>query len=156
GVHRGKVNPRDGQLYVSGMAGWGSYTPDDGCFHRLRYTGKSVQLPQSFHVHENGVLISFVEPVDKAAVANLQSHFAQAWNYRYSSGYGSPELAPSHPGVVGHEVLSIGGVQVVDNHTIFIELPELQPVNQLHLLLQTNAGQPQELFLTVNRLDTPF
>src|SRR5205807_678652 len=38
GVHRGRFNPRDGQLYVNGMAGWGTYSPDDGCFQRVRYT----------------------------------------------------------------------------------------------------------------------
>ncbi len=32
GVHRGRFNPEDGQLYVSGMTGWGTYTPADGCF----------------------------------------------------------------------------------------------------------------------------
>ena len=99
-----------------------------------------VQLPQSLHVHENGVLISFVEPVDRAAVANLANHFAQVWNYRYSPGYGSPEFAPSHPGVVGHEALEIAGVHVVDERTVFVEMPDLQPVNQLHLVLQVDAG----------------
>ncbi|MDX1944760.1 MAG: TIM barrel protein [Pirellulaceae bacterium] len=156
GAHRGKVNPRDGQLYVSGMAGWGSYTPDDGCFQRVRYTGAAVQLPKSLHVHENGLLISFVEPIDKSAVSNLAKHFAQAWNYRYGPGYGSPELAPSHPGIVGHEALDIAAVHCLDERTLFVELPDLQPVNQLHLVLQVDRGQPQELFVTVHRLDQPF
>ncbi len=39
GVHRARFNPKDGQLYVSGLSGWGTYTPDDGCFQRVRYTG---------------------------------------------------------------------------------------------------------------------
>src|SRR5690606_38641195 len=30
GAHRARFRPQDGQLYVSGMAGWGSYTTDDG------------------------------------------------------------------------------------------------------------------------------
>ena len=34
GAHRGRFNPKDGQLYVSGMTGWGTYTPLDGCFQR--------------------------------------------------------------------------------------------------------------------------
>jgi azurin len=156
GAHRGKVNPRDGQLYVSGMAGWGSYTIEDGCFHRVRYAGAPIQLPRSLHVHENGILISYVQPVDSAAVGKLANHFAQAWNYRYSPGYGSPELAPSHPGVVGHEAVDIAGVHVIDDRTIFVEMPGLQPVNQLHLLLQVDAGRPQEMFVTVHRLDKPF
>lgn len=156
GVHRGKISPKDRQLYVSGMAGWGSYTPDDGCFQRVRYTGKPIQLPRSFHVHENGVLVSFAEPVDRNAIANVAHQFAQVWNYRYGPGYGSPELAPSHPGVVGHEALEIAGAHLIDERTVFVEMPDIQPVNQLHLLLQVDAGPPQELFLTVHKLDKPF
>ncbi|HEV3417919.1 MAG TPA: DUF6797 domain-containing protein [Pirellulales bacterium] len=156
GVHRGRFNPRDGQLYVSGLNGWGTYTPDDGCFQRVRYTGDPVQLPRSFHVHENGVLVSFTQPVDAKAIANLSNHFAQVWNYRYTPGYGSPEFAPCHPGAVGHESLRIAGVHRIDATTIFVELPALQPVNQLHLLLQVDEGRPQELVITVHRLDKPF
>jgi plastocyanin len=156
GAHRGRFNPVDGQLYVSGMAGWGTYTPDDGCFHRVRYTGKPVQLPQSFHVHENGVLLRFTSPVDREIVSNVQNHFAQVWNYRYSSGYGSPEFSTRHPGVEGHDPLAISSVHVIDEHSIFVELPDLQPVSQLHLYLQVDRGRPQELFATVHRLDKPY
>ncbi len=156
GVHRGRFNPKDGQLYVSGMQGWGTYTPDDGCFQRVRYTGEPVQLPRSFHLHENGVLISFTQPIDERAIADLSKQFAQVWNYRYSPAYGSPEFAPCHPGAVGHESLRIAGVHRVDAQTIFVELPALQPVNQLHLLLQVDGGRPQELFVTVHRLDAPY
>jgi azurin len=156
GAHRGRFNPVDGQLYVSGMAGWGTYTPDDGCFHRVRYTGKPVQLPSAFHVHENGVLLRFTGPVDRELIGNLQNHFAQVWNYRYSSGYGSPEFSTRHPGVEGHDPLTIAGVHVIDDHSIFVELPDLQPVSQLHLYLQVDRGRPQELFVTVHRLDKPY
>jgi putative heme-binding domain-containing protein len=156
GAHRGKFNPSDGQLYVSGMAGWGTYTQDDGCFQRVRYTGEPVQLPRSLHVHENGILLSFTQPVDGSQLARRSNHFAQVWNYRYGPGYGSAELAPSHPGVIGHERLDITAVHEIDPITIFVELPALQPVNQLHLLLQVDAGRPQELFVTVHHLDRPF
>lgn len=156
GAHRGRFNPRDGQLYVSGMAGWGSYTPDDGCFHRVRYTGEPVQLPRSFHVHENGVLVRFTRPVDRKLIADVRNDFAQVWNYRYGQGYGSPELSTRHPGVAGHDALEIAGVHVIDDATIFVELPELQPVNQLHLYLRVDQARPQELFVTVHRLDKPF
>jgi putative heme-binding domain-containing protein len=156
GAHRGKFSPRDGQLYVSGMAGWGSYTPDDGCFQRVRYTGEPVQLPRSFHIHENGILVSFTQPIDPKQAAQLQNQFAEAWNYRYGPGYGSSEMAPSHPNVVGHEALDIAGVHIVDRDTIFVELPDLQPVNQLHFVLQVDAGKPQELFITAHKLDKPF
>ncbi|PQO47665.1 DUF6797 domain-containing protein [Blastopirellula marina] len=156
GAHRGKVNPHDGQLYVSGMSGWGSYTPDDGCFHRVRWTGKPMQIPTALHVHQNGLLIDFAEPIDPAACSLAAKQFAQAWNYRYGPGYGSPELAPSHPGVAGHEAVQIAAVHPIGPKQVFVEISDLQPVNQLHLLLQVEQGEPQELFVTVHALDQPF
>jgi putative heme-binding domain-containing protein len=157
GVHRGRFNPRDGQLYVSGMAGWGNYTPDTGCFQRVRYTGDRVQLPSGFHVYQNGVAVSFTQPIDKSVAANVHSHFAQCWNYRYSGAYGSPEYSTRHPGTRGHDPLTIRSAHVLpDGRTLFLELPDLQPVNQLHLRLHTGHEVAHDLFVTVHRLDKPF
>lgn len=156
GVHRGKMNPKDGQLYVSGMTGWGSYTPDDGCFHRVRYTGQRGQMPIGFHVHQNGIMLTFAERIDVDEIKKSQTDFAQAWNYRYGPAYGSPEMAPSHPGVVGHEAIEISCVYPIDDRRVFVEIPELQPVNQLHLLLKVDSGPPQQLFVTVHALDQAF
>jgi putative heme-binding domain-containing protein len=167
GVHRGQFSPRDGQLYVSGMGGWGTYTPADGCFQRVRYTGDPVQVPVATHVHENGVLVTFAQPVDRSVASDPRSHFAQAWNYRYSAAYGSPELAPRHPGAPGHDPLVIRSATVLaDGKSLFLELPDLQPVSQLHLHLSV-AGVPgglhprlaspaHDLFLTVHKLGPPF
>ena len=63
GAHRGRFNPKDGQLYVTGMGGWGTYGVADGCFHRVRYTGGPVHLPAGFHVHENGILLTMIAAV---------------------------------------------------------------------------------------------
>ncbi len=167
GVHRARFRARDGQLYVTGMTGWGSYTPEDGCFQRIRYTGDPLQLPREFHLHENGVRVRFTQPLDLASVQRLSNHFAQAWNYRYSGAYGSPEYSATHPGVAGHDPLAIRGAHLLeDGHSIFLEIPELQPVSQLHLRLHVNepgryldshpAGEGQELFITAHRLDRPF
>jgi azurin len=157
GVHRGRMNPKDGQLYVSGMSGWGSYTPADGCFQRVRYTGEPAQLPLGFRAFENGVLVKFSGPVDPEIAVNPRAQFAQAWNYRYSQGYGSQELSPSHAGVPGHDVLAIRSSRLVGDREIFLEIPDLQPVNQLHLRLKPNAGgSPLDLFATIHRLAPPF
>jgi putative heme-binding domain-containing protein len=157
GVHRGRFNPRDGQLYVCGMGGWGTYSVADGCFERVRYTGQPVQVPCGFHVHENGVRISFTLPIDRTLVEEVSGHFAQAWNYRYSSAYGSPEFSPRHFGTPGHDPLGITSAHVLpDGRSVFLEIPELQPVNQLHLHVRIGPDTAQDLFLTVHRLDTPF
>ena len=157
GVHRGRINPRDGQLYVAGMAGWGSYTEADGCFQRVRYTGEPAQLPVAFHAVENGALVTFSRPLDPVIAGLPASHFAQAWNYRYGPGYGSQELSPAHPGVPGHDPVPIRSAHVLaDGRTLFLELPDVQPVNQLHLRLRPDAGPPIDLVATVHRLAAPF
>jgi putative heme-binding domain-containing protein len=157
GVHRGRFNRADGQLYVAGMGGWGTYTAKDGCFQRVRYTGEAVQIPLAWHAAENGVLLSFSMPLDRAVAEQPRSHFVQAWNYRYSSGYGSPELSPRHPGMPGHDPLSVASAHVLaDGKTLFLEMPEIQPVNQLHLHLRVDAGPAQDLFATVHKLAAPF
>jgi azurin len=157
GVHRGRFNPRDGQLYVSGMSGWGTYGSDDGCFQRVRYTGAAVQLPRRFHVYRNGVLVEFTEALDRAFVEKADHHFAQCWNYRFSSGYGSPEYSPSHYGLPGHDPVPIASALLqADGRSLFLELPDLQPANQLHLNLEIAPDRTCDLFLTVHQLDEPF
>ena len=139
------------------MGGWGTYTPADGSFQRVRYTGDPVQLPVAFHAHENGVLLTFTRPVDRAVAENPESHFAQAWNYRYGASYGSPEFSAKHPGTPGHDPLAIRSAHVLDDgRTVFLELPELQPVNQLHLHLRVGSGDPIDVFGTVHKLAAPF
>ncbi|MDB5351804.1 MAG: putative heme-binding protein [Planctomycetota bacterium] len=157
GVHRGRFSPKDGQLYVSGMSGWGSYTRDDGCFQRVRYTGDPVQLPVAFHAHENGVLVSFSAAVDRSVAEQIKNQFVQVWNYRYGSAYGSPELSTTHPGTAGHDPLTIRSIHVLDDgKTVFLELPEIQPVNQIHLRLRVNTGEPRDVFGTIHKLAAPF
>ncbi len=157
GAHRARFNPRDGGLYVSGMAGWGTYTPDDGCLERVRFTGHDTQLPIGFHLHDNGVLVRFAQPVDAAFAADPGRHFAQCWNYRYSGGYGSAEYSSTHDGLRGHDHLPITAVHPgADGRSLFLEIPDIRPVSQLHLLVQSAPGRDHDLVITATRLDTAY
>jgi putative heme-binding domain-containing protein len=166
GVHRGRFNPVDGHFYVSGMKGWGTYTDEDGCFQRVRFSGEPFQHPVAVSAHRNGVLIEFAHEVQAELASQRTSHFAQAWNYRYSGAYGSLELSPSHPGTAGHDTYLITQAVVIDSRSVFLEIPEMQPVSQLHLRMHVNspdslptlnpAGTGHDLFLTVHRLKDDF
>ena len=159
GSHRSSFSPADGQLYVGGMQGWGSYTPKTGCFQRVRYTAdaETTQLPIGWKAHENGVAITFSNAIDESFAKDVSNQFAQCWNYRYSKAYGSPEFSPSNPAMRGHDVLAITSAHVVDDgRTLFLEIPELQPVNQLHLRLWTSEVSAHELFATVHKLHPAF
>jgi putative heme-binding domain-containing protein len=156
GAHRGRFSPSDGQLYVSGMSGWGNYSTDQGCFQRVRYTGDPVQLPVGFHVHANGIAIQFPSQLAQGFVEQADQHFAQAWNYRYSAAYGSAEYSAIHYGARGHDRLPITSSHVLDQgRTLFLEIPELTPCNQLHLQIAVDQDHRFDMFATCNKLDGP-
>jgi putative heme-binding domain-containing protein len=157
GVHRGRFAPHDGQLYVTGMNGWGSYAIEDGCFQRVRWTGDPVMLPSGFRMHRDGVVLRFTGPLDPAVASRPECHFAQCWNYRYGPGYGSREYSPSHYGTPGHDPLRIAAAEVLpDGKSLFLALPDIQPVSQLHLLVTVAADETREVFATVHALAAPF
>ena len=156
GVHRGRFSPRDGQLYVSGMTGWGTYTPGDGCLQRVRFTGGAVPVPVAFEARDNGVLLTFSEKPD-ASAANVAKHFAQCWNYRYSQAYGSQEYSLRQPDTAGHDVLEIKSAHLLgDGRKLFLEIPQLQPANVVHLHCDLPGLVARDLFLTLHQLGVPF
>ncbi len=146
-----RFHPLDGQLYVSGLLGWGNYAPIDGCFQRVRFTGGSP-VPVGFETRENGILIRFDQPFP-ASAASPDETFAQCWNYRYSAAYGSPEFSLRYPDTPGHDPLAIRGLHRLEKGcALFVEIPQLTPANQVHLRLATG----QDFFLTLHELGEPF
>ena len=152
GAHRGRFHPVDGQLWVTGMTGWITYGPEAGCLQRLRYTGGQVQAPRQVEARDNGLLLTFAEPVGSAAAAPA-GWLAQSWNYRYSEAYGSEEWSAREPGQPGHDWLEVTGVhRLGDGRTIFVEIPQLQPTHTLHLHAPDLAAGPVDFYFTLHRL----
>lgn len=149
GPQAARFNPNDGHLYVNGMQGWGTYTPKDGSFQRVRFTG-GKPVPIGFEARDNGVLVRFNEPVTGA---DASTTFAQCWNYLYSAAYGSPEYSVRYADTPGHDPLEVRSVQTLEGgKALFIEIPQLLSANQVHLHLSTG----HDIFLTAHRLEEAF
>lgn len=145
-----RFNPKDGHLYVNGMQGWGTYTPKDGCFQRVRFTGGDKPVPVAFEARDNGVLIRFNQPVKDADAATC---FAQCWNYKYGPQYGSPEYSVKYADTPGHDPLEVRSVQKLDDgKTLFLEIPQIVTASQIHLHVSTG----HDIFLTAHALAEPF
>ncbi|MCG8577683.1 MAG: plastocyanin/azurin family copper-binding protein, partial [Flavobacteriales bacterium] len=141
GSMRGAFHPQDGQLYVVGLDGWGDYSTRDGCFHRVRYAGKPVYKPRGFRVHSNGIRIDFTTKLAASASGDLGRFFAQAWNYEYAKRYGSPEFSAKTPASLGHDPLVVRSVRLLEGEdAIFVEMPSMEPVMQLHLRMHLQAA----------------
>jgi len=147
-----RFHPSDGHLYVTGMQGWGTYTPNDGCFQRVRFTGGANPTPVGFEARDNGVLIHFDQALVEADT-DTGNYFAQCWNYLYSAAYGSPEYSVKYPNTPGHDALEIRSIQTInEGRSLFVEIPQIVTANQIHLHL----GTGHDLFLTAHALAEPF
>ena len=156
GAHRGRFSPHDGQLYVASSQGWGNYGISDGALQRVRYNNQTEYFPYpvAFEARENGILLTFANE-ESVPKPDHKKWYAQHWNYRYGPSYGSKEYSVSDPNRVGHDRLEILSVQRVgDAPKLFIEIPQIEPVHQIHLHLDDERRA--ELFATIHELGEPF
>jgi azurin len=141
GVVRAATNPKDGQLYTVGLDGWGDYSTQDGCFHRVRYTGKPLYKPTGYKIHYNGIRLDFPVKLDARGAKDARNYFAQMWDYVNSKQYGSPEYSVSQPHKLGHDPLEVTRVELLNGgKSVFVEIPRLQPVMQMHLHMKLKAA----------------
>lgn len=133
GVCRGRMSPHDGQLYLSGLKGWTTTAVRDGCLQRVRYLGNrdATFCPNSYRVLANGIELGFTSPLDPESITST-SFQVQAWNYRYSKNYGSPEFRITNPNQQGRDRWLVQSVRLSDgNRKAFLEIPELRAVDQV-------------------------
>jgi hypothetical protein len=160
GSGEGEFHPRDGQLYVIGLDGWQTGAVKDGSFQRVRYTGKPVHMPSSFAVHENGVKIGFTRPLAESSV-RPENFRVEQWNYRWASTYGSFHYSAADPERIGHDRLVVSAVRrLPEENAVFLEIPGLRPVDQLHIHTELAASDSTplafDLYGTANALAPPL
>ena len=81
----------------------------------------------------------------------------EQWNYKWTSDYGSPEFSASDPSQKKHDPLTIKSANLLeDKKTVFLEIPELRPVNQYKLKLKVRtvdgASMSHDIYGTIHRL----
>ncbi len=159
GIMRGRVNPTDGQLYVCGLNGWndnGRAGLTDGGIERVRYTGKPTRMVADCKVANGELRISFNFALDPRSATELISYKALQWNYQWTGNYGSDAFHPE-TGEVGKQELLIDSVTLSpDGKSLTLHVPQLRPVNQLHLSVNVNdtAGESfaEEVYWTIHRI----
>lgn len=150
-------NPKDGQLYVVGLDGWGDFATTEGSFSRLRFTGKRQILPISWKSYNNGISVRFTEAIDPESLDPKQ-FFLQQWNYIDSAHtYGSGEYSVKYPDQLGHDRIRVGGVNLAaDRKEIFIHAPTILPAmcTQIFAKLKAAGGEDfrLDLYATINQL----
>lgn len=161
GLRYGETNPADGQLYLVGHDGWGTYSLSDGSLQRLRYTGEPAYYPIGFRTYTNGIRLDFAEELDGKTINDPANFFVKQWNYIYSNSYGSPEYSVKNHMKEGHDVLTVKSTHLLDNgKSLFIEVPDLDPAMTVHAYGQLKSQSQQafelNIFMTALYLQDAF
>lgn len=159
GIMRAEVNPVDGQVYAVGLQGWnggGRPRMADKGIQRLRATGNEEWMVTGAVVEPDGLRFRFTTPVDAKTASDPASYAIKHWDYLWQASYGSKMYSPT-TGEVGPDTLTVSKVEMdADNKGVKLIIPGLQPVDQLHLImnLQDPAGKAllEEVYWTINRM----
>ncbi len=160
GVCRGRFRTSgegaDGHFYVCGLDGWQTTAKRDGCLQRVRYVGGPLLLPTAVEAYENGLELTFAEPLDRELASHPERYAIDVWNYRWSKDYGSKDYSLADVTKEGRDNLPVKSVSVSDDaKRVFLTVDRLDPVMQLRVQagLKTAAGAelPVDYYGTVHR-----
>ena len=155
GLMRSRFNPVDGQLYVAGLKGWQTNGVKDGAIQRVRYTGKSVTMPESLHVSKKGITVRFTGALDKKSASDAENWSLEQYNYLYSGAYGSDTYKVSKPEEKGSDQVPVKSVKLADDgKSVFLEVEGLVPVMQMRIRMNVKAVDgsrvPDDIAHTIN------
>lgn len=150
GAMRGRFNPKDGHFYVSGLRGWQTSAAKDGCFQRVRYTGKTFAMPVGLNAHQNGMKMTFSEELDQELAEDVSSWNVEQWGYRWTKSYGSKEYKVSNPQEIGHDKVTVKSATLSkDKKSVFLAIDNMQPVMQMSIAFDLETSTGDELIGTV-------
>ena len=156
GSCRGRFHTKDQALYVCGLNGWQTSAKADGSLQRVRATGKTWNVPIKLEAVVGGVKLTFPEALEAKSVEDAANYRSAYWNYRWSKEYGSKRWKVSNPNAEGQEDVAISGATLIDEKTVFVKIPTMQPVMQMQLgyNLQSKTGSPVvgSVYFTVHGL----
>lgn len=155
GAMRGRFNPADQALYVTGLRGWQTAAVKDGCLQRVRRTEAPLLAPVGFKLGPQELELIFDRPLDKGLARDPASYSAEEWNYRWSEKYGSADYSPKDKDKEGRDQRAILSAKLRDDRTVVLRFSEaLHPVNVLKIAysLETEDGAEVrgEFFCTIN------
>ena len=115
-----------------------------------------MALPVAYSINTNEVRLSFSGGLDREVAEDIESYGAEAWNYKWSANYGSPDFSVENAEKQGRDSLKITNARLEDERTVVLEIPGLKKAHQLAISynLETSEGEPVQsaIYATVNSL----
>ena len=144
GVMRGVFHPQTSQLFGCGLYGWAGNKTRSGGVYRIRYTGQPVHMPSELHFVKDGVVLGFTDALDPASATEPGNYDVKAWNYHWTANYGSPDFKLN--GQEGRDTWPVASAALsADSRRVFLRIPDLQRVMQLHIVFNLKTADGSEL-----------
>lgn len=133
GLIRGRFNPADDHLYVCGLFAWAGDRTQPGGFYRVRRTDQPLRIPAAYETARDGIVVRFSAELDPDAAVDPGNYSMRIWRYVRQASYGSEDYRVLGEGV-GEDDLAIPSTTLsADGRSVFIEIPDILPVQQFHL-----------------------
>ena len=140
GLIRGRFNPADDHLYVCGLFAWAGDRTQAGGFYRVRRTAAPLRIPVGYETARDGIVVRFSAALDPDAAADPGNYSMRIWRYLRQASYGSEDYRVLGDGV-GEDVLAIPSATLsADGRSVFVEIPEILPVQQYHLEMNLRSA----------------
>jgi hypothetical protein len=120
GVMRGRFGPADGQLYTCGLYAWAGNRTQPGGFFRVRRTARPLGIPIALHAEPGGITLTFPEPLDRAAAADVAAWQVRTWGLERTPNYGSDHVDEKPRAVEAAEVSA-------DGRRVTLRVPDFGP-----------------------------
>ena len=149
GLLAGRIHPSTGDLYVCGLVGWSSDQTDDGGFYRVRPNpsawAQTLNVPIDMKTHADGLELTFLAPLDRAAATEPDRWLARAWNYQRTANYGSAnyDLAGRRDAQTKWRVRA--AELAPDQRTVRLRIEDFEPAMQVHIAWSINDANGRAL-----------
>jgi hypothetical protein len=141
GAMRGRFNPHDGHLYVSGLRGWQTAAVHDGCFQRLRFVGGALRQPTRYATRPGELELTFDVKPDRELATDPESYSLEQWNYLWSKNYGSRDWSLRDPKKNGRDKVEVRAAKLLaDGRTVVLRVPGLARAMQFELKYDLDAA----------------
>lgn len=137
GLMRARFNPKDGQFYGCGMSAWAtSQMIQVGGLYRVRYTGKQLNLPLELSARENGMQLTFSDPLNALVATDTANWTVNTWDLKRTRRYGSDRYNTK---TLTIEKVTLGS----DGKKILLEIPEIKTTWVMEILydLESKKGK---------------
>lgn len=152
GIHRGRVHPRDGALYLCGMFAWAGNATQPGGFYRVRPSGQPVHVPIEVHARSAELSLTFPEPISRPSANNSANFTVKVWDLKRTANYGSQHY--------NERALAVRAATLsADGRTVTLDIPQLAPTwcMSVSYSLSSEAGTPFRgvMHNTIHSLEAP-